>query len=70
MCHLPHGRVCSEFGTYKSVCLPDLVRCLLESALCGVYPAVALVDVLLEIAHVVVFEAILGCVFRGLILGL
>lgn len=56
--------------SYQCVCLPDLVRSLLEPALCGVYSAVALVDVLLEIAHVVVFEAILGCVFRGFVLGL
>ncbi len=56
--------------TYEGVCLPDLVGRLLESALCGFYSTVAFVDIFLEVAHVVIFEAIFGCVFCCLVLGL
>lgn len=46
-------------ATHQSISLPNLVRRLLQAPLRGVYPAVALVDVLLQIAHVVVLEAVL-----------
>lgn len=44
--------------TYQDVCLPDLVGRLLQPSLRSFDPAVALVDVLLEIAHIVVLESV------------
>src|SRR5256885_5614170 len=41
----------------QTVCLPYLIRRLLQSALSGIYPPIALVDVLLHVPHIVVFEA-------------
>lgn len=59
-------------ATHQSISLPNLVRRLLQASLRRIYPAVALVDVLLQIAHVVVLEAVLVLVpFRQpLVLGL
>jgi len=61
-----------EKQTYQVTRLSDFVRCFLQSPLRRVYPPIAVVDVLLEIAHVVVLEAIvLAFPFRhGIVLGL
>lgn len=45
--------------SYQSIGLPDLVRCLLETPLRRIDSAIALVNVLLQVAHVVVLEAVL-----------
>ena len=56
--------------SYKVVGLSDLIWRLLQSSLRGIDSSVALIDVLLHISHVVVFEAMLALVGRGLIFGL
>lgn len=44
-------------GTYQVVGLADLIRRLLQSALCSVDSPVTIINVLLHIAHVVEFKA-------------
>ena len=56
--------------SYKVVGLSDLIWRLLQSPLRGIDSSVALIDVLLHISHVVVFEAMLALVGRGFIFGL
>lgn len=46
-------------GAYQSICLSNFVRCLLEPALGGVYSPVAVVDIFLQVAHIVVLETVL-----------
>lgn len=59
-------------GLEQDVGLADLVGRLLEAALRRLDPAVALVDVLLQVPHVVVLEAVLlpRRLGQGLVLGL
>lgn len=45
--------------SYQSIGLPDLVWSLLETPLRRIDSAIALVNVLLQVAHVVVLEAVL-----------
>lgn len=55
-------------GAYQGICLADLVRRLLQTSLRSLDPPVALVNVLLHVPHVVVFEAVLALVRRVLVL--
>lgn len=57
ICQLKHRQ--RRNGTHQSISLPNLVRRLLQAPLRRVYPSIALVDVFLQIAHVVVLEAVL-----------
>lgn len=56
-CQLKHRQ--RRKGTHQSISLPNLVGRLLQASLRRIYPAIALVDVLLQVAHVVVLEAVL-----------
>lgn len=42
---------------YKIIRLPDLIRRLFQPSLRSIDPSIALIDVLLHIPHVVIFEA-------------
>ncbi len=44
--------------TNQNISLTDLIWCLLQSSLRSVNPSIALVNVLLQIPNVVVFEAV------------
>jgi hypothetical protein len=57
--------------THQSVGLPDLFRCLLQASLGRVYLAIAAVNVMLHIAHIIKLEAPLALLLRVglLILG-
>ena len=52
-------------GLEQRIGLSDLVRGLLKAALGSVDASVALVDVFLHIAHVVVVEAVFAALLRG-----
>ena len=52
------GTIAAPPSTHQRVGLPDLVRRLLEPPLGRVDPPVAIVDVLLHVAQVVVFEGV------------
>ena len=54
---------------YEIVSLPDLIGCLLQSPLRDVYPPVTIINVLLHIAHVVIFKPELALVGRAVVLG-
>ncbi len=62
----PKGKV--KF--YQRIRLSNLIRRLLQPPLRGVDPPIALVNVLLHVAHVIVFEAVLALVRRGLVFRL
>lgn len=55
---------------YEVIGLPDLIWRLLQSSLRRVDPPVALIDILLHISHIVVFESVFALVRRGFIFGL
>ena len=52
-------------STYKVIRLSDLVRCLLQPPLCGIDPSIAVIDILLHITHIVIFETPFGPLRRG-----
>ena len=54
---------------YEVVCLPDFVGGFLQSTLGNVDPSVAIVNVLLHVAHVVVFEAEFSLVGAVVVFG-
>lgn len=48
----------TEGATYQDVCLTNLIWRLLQPPLRSIDPSVALFDVLLQVAHVVVLESV------------
>lgn len=56
--------------THEVVRLPYFIRRFLQPSLCSVYPPIAFVNILLHVAHVIVFKPIFALVWRALIFSL
>lgn len=56
--------------THEIVRLPDFIRRFLQPSLCSVYPSIAFINILLHVAHVIVFKSIFALVWCALVLSL
>lgn len=60
----------NERKTHEIVRLPNFIRRFLQPSLSSVYPPIAFVNILLHVAHVIIFKSIFALVWCALILGL